>query len=1217
MNSASGTTCPDCGSSLVKGACPACALNMLLGSDTSKASPAVSSSQGEASGGVEFGRYILKRKVAAGGMGVVHEAVDQRLRRTVALKMIRGSSFADEAEVARFTIEAEAAASLDHPSIVPIYEIGQAEGQPFFTMKLIEGQSLAERLKDKTRRLSARESVELMAKIARAVHHAHQRGVLHRDLKPGNILLDKAGHPWLTDFGLAKFANAETGLTLSSDQLGTPHYMAPEIASATAKSSSIASDVWSLGVLLWELLLGRQPFQGAGPVEVMKRIVEEDPRLPSGVRVEADLLTITRKCLEKNPGRRFVSAGALADELERWLRGEPIKTRRATPQERVYKWMRRNPAIAGLYAAMTAAAVIAILLWQRAEKAVVGLTNTNDQLEYALRISMATKLAGDARMQVSEDPVRALLLAVEATEVTEHTTAGVLPEAASSLTSVLQSVGGHDVSANGTQPRQDSAYISIRWMHKSSAFVSPDSRWLVTLDWADYANSGGLAALFDLNAALDAGPVYRWHVFPTPAPDWESGPRPMLTWMPDSRGLDCVAPDGTVSRWQLIDPIDRPILQPSAKVLGKLEMPQVKMVRRLFGQHRPDRSFDVSCIWTPVDSASPQYGQISASVCHCSDQGLTWSNAVLLEGLANPVEASIRASGDGLWLFAIIREKPLLLAVDCTQPTLQLAKFSFDAPLLDVSFPVGSQEILVWDKKSRCVFLRPPKSGQNFSHEALGRTLEFDAAVLSQDTSPDGRWIAQADNTGYGSLRSFFTLAPTDGNSPMKLYLPAGACYSVKFSPDGQWLAAAGQRGTVSLWRMATVKQGAKSIDFAGLSAECMEVQFSPDSSHLIAVGSNGNARHWKLDGSSPGAQPTVVRADPGQVRHLAIAPSGTWLACACGAHEGNRTKAAGVVVVAQADGSQSRELSNHGDFATGVAFSSDGKWFASTGKDRTARVWEAAVVSAYLQNGGESPLPKFTFRMDRTRPEHVRRLAFHPSGVLYASCGDGVVFAWDLTQPDPEATQQEFVVSTIRYLLPDIAVSPNGKWLAVARHGWDRPSPGVKQFGNQVLLYDVSHPRDPVPVTELESCMLELGTLSFSPDSRWLLASGAVQPSRIWDLAASDIAASVRMAPVSSQLMGAASFSADGSIIALASHEGRLHLWDWKGAEQVRTIQCGEGLFASAFLPDGRLVAGGVAPKLYIFDTKIDRLKALARKIAQRSLTAEEIARFRVSPIQ
>lgn len=313
-----------------------------------------------------FGDYELVEEIARGGMGVVYKARQVSLNRLVALKMILAGDFSSPAMVERFRTEAEAAARLEHPNIVPIYEIGEYEGQHFFSMPFVEGGTLTQALAKE--KWSACQAAGLMVKVARAVHHAHQRGIIHRDIKPGNILLDKDAEPHITDFGLAKILQSDTALTQSAAVLGTPSYMAPEQAAGLTRQISTAADVYSLGAVLYELLTGQAPFRGVTATETMRWVMEQEPKRPRLLNpsVDRDLETIGLKCLEKNPARRYTSAEALAEDLERWLAHVPIQARPVGLEERVWKWVQRKPLVAALVAALHLVGLIGLVgvVWQ-------------------------------------------------------------------------------------------------------------------------------------------------------------------------------------------------------------------------------------------------------------------------------------------------------------------------------------------------------------------------------------------------------------------------------------------------------------------------------------------------------------------------------------------------------------------------------------------------------------------------------------------------------------------------------------------------------------------------------------------------------------------------------------------------------------------------------------------------------------------------------------
>src|SRR5256714_3139080 len=294
---------------------------------------------------MDFGDYELLEQIARGGQGVVYRARQKILNRTVALKVISVGQGTSEAHVKRFRREAEAAARLEHPCIVPIYEVGERDGSCYFSMKFVEGGQLDDVIRHEP--MPPRRAAELIAKVARTVHYAHEHGILHRDIKPGNILLDQKGEPHLTDFGLARLVESESTVTRTLEVLGTPSYMAPEQAEGENAAVSSATDVYGLGAVLYHLLTGQPPFAGGTTYETIKLLLDTEPRPPRLLnrKIDRDLSTICLKCLDKDPRRRYSSALALAEDLERWLEGRPISARSISAPARIWRWSRRNPKL--------------------------------------------------------------------------------------------------------------------------------------------------------------------------------------------------------------------------------------------------------------------------------------------------------------------------------------------------------------------------------------------------------------------------------------------------------------------------------------------------------------------------------------------------------------------------------------------------------------------------------------------------------------------------------------------------------------------------------------------------------------------------------------------------------------------------------------------------------------------------------------------------------
>jgi serine/threonine protein kinase/Tfp pilus assembly protein PilF len=430
--------CPKCGSEIPadapEGGCPGCLLESGLGllPDTAVAASddggSAKNVEANAAAGAlhskkaaraaemlgDLGDYELLEEVGRGGQGVVFRARQKSLNRTVALKVISLGQWASKAHLKRFRREAEAAASLDHPSIVPIYDVGERDGSCYFSMKFVEGGQLDEVVRRTP--ISIRQAAELIVKVARTVHYAHEHGILHRDIKPGNILLDKKAEPHLTDFGLARLVETESTVTRTMEVLGTPSHMAPEQAVGNNAAISSVTDVYGLGAVLYQLLTGQPPFAGGTTYETIKLLLDTEPRQPRllNPKIDRDLSTICLKCLEKDPQRRYSCALALAEDLERWLKHEPIQARRTGIFARGKKWMRRNPASALLAASLIAlAAATGWIIWKSelvrgpvtTGIAVLPFENLNDQKENSVfadgvQDDILTKLAKIAGLKV-------------------------------------------------------------------------------------------------------------------------------------------------------------------------------------------------------------------------------------------------------------------------------------------------------------------------------------------------------------------------------------------------------------------------------------------------------------------------------------------------------------------------------------------------------------------------------------------------------------------------------------------------------------------------------------------------------------------------------------------------------------------------------------------------------------------------------------------------
>ena len=476
--------CRKCGAKIFsdapRGLCTACALETALGILPDAVSGVADPGRRDFQG--DLGDYELLEEIGRGGQGVVFRARQKSLNRTVALKIIGLGQWASKAHIRRFRLEAEAAASLDHPCIVPIYEVDERDGSCYFSMKLIEGGQLDEVLKRTP--MSVRHAAELMAKVARTVHYAHEHGILHRDIKPGNILLDVKGEPHLTDFGLARLLESESTVTRTSEVLGTPSYMAPEQAAGNNTKLTSATDVYGLGAVLYQLLTGHPPFAGGTTYETVRLVLETEPRQPRlwNPKIDRDLSTICLKCLEKDPTRRYPSALALAEDLERWLKHEPIRARRSGLLIRAKKWIRRNPVVTALVTLSVAlAAGVGGLIWKS--------ESAPRPSELAARIpeksiavlpfdSLSEDKANAFFAEGIQDEILARLAKISDLKVISRTSTQKYKRAPANLREVAQQLGVANVLEGSVQKTGDQVRITVQLINA----LTDNHLWADTYD---------------------------------------------------------------------------------------------------------------------------------------------------------------------------------------------------------------------------------------------------------------------------------------------------------------------------------------------------------------------------------------------------------------------------------------------------------------------------------------------------------------------------------------------------------------------------------------------------------------------------------------------------------------------------------------------------------------------------------------------------------------
>jgi WD40 repeat protein len=992
------------------------------------------------------GDYEILGEIGRGGMGVVYKARDAKLARLVAIKMIRSAAYASQADVERFLAEARAKARLQHPGIVPIYEVGEQEGLPFLVMALVEGCSLHERLTDGP--LPVGEATRLVRQVAEAIHHAHTRGVLHRDLKPQNILLQLdvgaqqfsaegsrrdayragvadshrsavAAAPKVSDFGLARLVGQD-GLTVTGEILGTPGYMPPEQAAGRAMDVGPHSDVYSLGAVLYCVLTGRPPFQTAEVAETLRQVRDQEPvpprRLNSGVPRELE--TICLKCLEKNPHRRYPSAAALANDLQRFEQGQPILAVRAGALTYAAKWMRRRPAIAGLLATILLLAVTgcASFVW--------AYSIARREADRARRESMrADSEAAEARIQAQEAQFGLYVSQIGRAQA--ELLANDQPAAARVLQQTRPELRGWEYGYLRRSSEGTPLILHCPGGQVRAVAFSPDGARIFT------GSADSNARVWDSRSGRELLTI-----------SGHAGPVTAIACSADRKSVATASRDGTSRVWEYRS--GKPLLE----LRGHKKSVNAICFDPVGGRIATAADDQTACLWDASSgelllTLHPEDGAVNAVafgpdgkalVTGCGNMVQVWdalNGARLRSFETQGVVRGVAVSPDGARLAAATadgrtsawdrRSGQELFTVRGHTAANSLA-YSPDANRLATAYADGIVQVCDAKTGAEVSTLRGHASsidavafgpdGMRLVTGSWDETArvwdlytETTGLTIRGHGGPLSTAVFNADGSRLVTASRDKTARVWNSQTGRQLLVLShrGTVFSAAYSPDGDRLATGAQDFLARIWDAHT---GTELLALAGHGGSVESVEFSPDGTRLATGSDDRTARIWD---SRNGAQVLVLSGHSGAVRAVAYSQDGTRLATA----SDDRT----VRVWDAVTGEQLLELTGHAAVVDAVVFSRDGTRLASGSWDKTARVWDARTGAEIVICDGHA--------------NALTDVSFNPSGTRLATGSwDKTARVWDV------ATGQELVVIRGHTDKVSSAVfSPDGAFLATASH--------------------------------------------------------------------------------------------------------------------------------------------------------------------------------------